>query len=144
MKYLSWALRKVEQRRWGVPWLTTHPYLRWNRNVLEFLGLPSDGRKQFPKVNENRFIRYKSLDKLLTFTDAFIPAAERIKRFLGIRRLWLGVMIRWIRSTLLSKAQKRVSLSAEMNNELVDYFRDDILLISDLTDRDLSTWLVRK
>ena len=63
------------------------------RESLAFLGVPDDGRTEFPRVNENKVHRAESVAR---FTQrpprALVAAARGVKRVSGVERL--GVMDR--------------------------------------------------
>lgn len=106
--------------------------------VLRFLDVPSDGRTEFPPVNESKTNRSQRVARWLREPPWPIgPLVERTKRALGIRTSGVGI---WLRR-LNARRQKRPPLSAAMRRELADAFRDDVALLSDLTGRDLTHWL---
>lgn len=101
-------------------------YLR----VLRFLDLEDDGRMHFPVRNAA-----KGRSRLLRFS---FHVAGKVKKSLGIKRSF-GVMENAAR--LINRRNIRAPLPEEMRGVLRDYFRDDVLLLSDLLERDLSSWL---
>jgi len=108
------------------------------KNVLEFLCLPYDGRIEFPRVNANKAHRYKWLARLLYRSPPPIKIiVDLIKRISGVSRTGLA-------STVLrgiAVPQKRKPLSSEFRKELASFFRDDVILLSHIIERDLSYWL---
>lgn len=98
--------------------------------ALRFLGVPSDGRAEFPPINERKRLR-----------SAFLGDAARLvqntKRKLGIRRSF-GVLTAF--RELLTVPKARPQLRPEFRRELSDYFRDDTALLGELLGRDLSHW----
>ena len=109
-------------------------------DILNFLGLPYDGRRAFPNINKNKVIHFKTIDKILSSVFIFQPCAERVKKALGIRRLGIGLALRWIRYHLNSKPQIRAPMSSNLRNELIEQFREDVALLSNLIGRDLHYW----
>jgi hypothetical protein len=103
--------------------------------VLNFLNLPSDGRKEFPKINTSKRARSRLFGRGLGYVSR---KTLRTKKALGIRG-GLGV-IEWLekRNTI---HRPRPPLSASFEAELRDHFREDIELLSQLLGRDLSPWL---
>jgi hypothetical protein len=104
--------------------------LRVYHQTLEFLGLPTDDRSSFPLRNANRRLRRPRLARLFFF-------GWLAKRRLGMRRslgLWRIV------SPVLSTVEGRRPLSPELRSELGGFFEDDLRKLSDLVDRDLSSW----
>lgn len=106
--------------------------------TLSFLGVPSDGRTDFPRVNANKVIRSRKMSFLLrrppkTIVNSYL----RIKNYLNLGS------IGFFRKTRKMNVQEREreKISYEMKKELVTTFREDILLLSDLLERDLSYWL---
>ena len=52
---------------------------------------------------------------------------------------------RWLfTTTVRNRNLTRASMPSEIRRELTEYYRDDILQLQDLIDRDLSHWLVEK
>lgn len=98
--------------------------------VLEFLGVPFDQRREFPRLNENKRLRSAQLASGLRLLGL-------LKERLGLHRNWglLGMADRWN----VARALRR-PLSPAFANELRDYFRSDIRRLSKLLDRDLSHW----
>lgn len=108
-------------------------YLR----TLAHLGLPDDGRTEFPRVNANKVHRAGALARLTQRPPrALVKAAEGAKRVTGIERL--GVLQR-VRDRNRS-VQERPAPSEEFLQELRDYYREDVGLLGELLGRDLSAW----
>lgn len=106
--------------------------------VLSFLGLDDDGRRDFPKYNEGQHLRNLALWQLANEPpDLVVRAAMHIKSWFGIDRL--NVLPR-LRRTLLQPRTRKPSLSFNFRQELQEYFADDICLLSSLLSRDLSGW----
>ena len=100
-------------------------------NVLSFIGLHDDGRKDFPKINENKKIQ----SGLLTW---LLYESKNIKNKLGLRKsfgIWKFL------SHLISVKSERSPLKNDMRNEMKEYFKDDVMLLSSLIDRNLNYWL---
>lgn len=106
--------------------------------VLQFLGLPDDGRRQFEAVNANKEHRTKLIARLTQRPPRpLIAAATAVKRVTGIKRL--GVLNRLRQSN--RRAATRQELSPELARELREYFAEDVALLGRLTGRDLGYWL---
>lgn len=106
--------------------------------VIQFLGLPHDGRTSFPRINESKRTR---LDWLRTFSRKPPPmlrtAVRRLKQAVG------GTGISAVASKLVelnTVREPRAPLSPELRRELVETFREEVLLLSRLLNRDLSHW----
>ncbi len=107
------------------------------RRTLDFLGVPDDGRADFPRVNENKVHRAGAVAR---FTQrpppALVSVARSVKRIGGIERL--GVLER-VRSRN-REVRRREGITPEFAQRLRDYFRDDVGELGELIGRDLSDW----
>lgn len=103
--------------------------------VLEFLGVPSDGRKSFPPVNVRRSFKSRRL-AWIAWKLRVIGGA--IKRRLGIVRIF---NVQQILQRPIERAESRPTLSPEFRERLVAEFRPDMERLSELIERDLSGWL---
>lgn len=105
--------------------------------VLEFLGLPHDGRTSFPRVREAQRHRSTIIGRFLlkppkhTATQvAWIRrAAERNENSIA------GIASKWFRVR-----QTKSPLRADFENELRRYFLPDVEYLEKLIGRDLSRW----
>lgn len=110
-------------------------------DVLEFLGVPSDGRKEFPRINVNTVHRRPGLGRFFYHPPRLLrwmePRVRRLMSSLGIRefRAWHRVL------SFSSVTAKRPPLPATFRAELVEVFREDVHELSSLLNRDLSHWL---
>ena len=106
--------------------------------VIEFLGIPSDNRTDFQRVNE-----YKRMKRawLKTFIRKPPPGLRnvyrRLKRLVGEERV--GAVKQKVVDFNTVK-ERRAPLSPAFRAELVEVFRDEVALLSRLWDRDLSHW----
>jgi Sulfotransferase domain len=99
--------------------------------VLQFLGVPDDGRVHFPLYNPATAFRYPSLQRVV------YPALE-LKDRLGMRSC-LGV---WASVEKLMRIEKpREPLTHEMRSVLKEYFSEDVQLSGQLLGKDLRRWL---
>ena len=107
------------------------------RDTLAFLGVPDDGRTEFPRVNENKVHQSAAVAR---FTQrppsALVSVARGVKRVTGVRRL--GVLDRLRRGN--RQVTRREEVSPEFAQVLRDHFRDDVAELGDLVGRDLSAW----
>jgi len=100
------------------------------QKVLAFLGVPDDGRNEFPVLNRRKAVRW-------TFLSLLIRYAGNAKRAVGLnQRMGIGSRLR----SLNRLPAQRSPLSPELKDELTAYFQDDIHLLEELLDRDLSGW----
>jgi hypothetical protein len=101
-------------------------YLR----VLQFLGLPDDGRQTFPALNASKARAFPGI-------SALTSRAYRLKSALGIQRSF-GLLNRV--DDLTSVAGERAPLTADLRLRLTEHFSDDVALLSRLIGRDLHHW----
>jgi hypothetical protein len=107
-------------------------------DVIGFLGLPYDGRTEFPRINESKRTR-------VTWLRNFIRKPPP-----GLREMYRGVKARIGRKRMdairrgvierLTVNQQREPLSPAFRAELVEVFRDEVALLGRLLRRDLSHW----
>ena len=95
--------------------------------VLAHLGVPDDGRHDFPISNP-------AMTRRSHFFREVVQAAWRIKKNLGFKKSWgiLGVSNR-----NNSIKGNRTQLQPEVSQMLFEYFLDDINLLGSLLGRDL-------
>jgi hypothetical protein len=106
--------------------------------VLSFLGVPSDGRKEFPRLNVSKAYRMARIAELTK------PPPEKILYLAQEVRDYFGVDLGWITRSLRrfnTKEKTRKPLSRDFREELVGYFKEDIEKLSHIIDRDLTNWL---
>jgi hypothetical protein len=105
-------------------------------NVLTFIGVPSDGREKFPRVNPSRVQRSKLVGRLTELIPRWVyTAAREFKHFVGLPAVPLNFIVR-----LNSKPVKRPPLSAALKKQLIAEFEPDVRLLEQLLSRDLSHW----
>lgn len=103
-------------------------YLR----VLDFLGVPDDGRVEFPIVNRAHAPRSQRLRGFVKYL-AVLRRRFRIPRFrTGVVAVIHALNLRRVQVAPLPQATRR---------QLIDYFSDDIARLSRLTGRNLHHWL---
>ena len=105
--------------------------------TLRFLGLSSDNRQEFPRINEGKVPRIKWLAGVLNGRTGTM-----VTRFL--KRNLKGPVRNLADRTkklLTTKPHKRESISIELQNRIREDFMDDVRLLADRTGRDLSRWL---
>lgn len=105
------------------------------RGTLEFLGARDDGRTRFPRVNENKVFRFRSLAKAKSHIFKYHPWFERL-----LRRGLTFARMEGAAHRLVSKKVAHRRLSVEMRDTLVRHFESEIFLLGQLLDRDLSHW----
>jgi hypothetical protein len=103
---------------------------------LAFLGVEFDGRHDFPPVNERWHPRSLLLASLWNFYRVPKPL-----RHAG-RKLGLHLLHKWVwENVIFTRDRRRDALSVEFRQELIEAFRDEILLLQEVLHRDLSHWL---
>ena len=108
------------------------------KDILEFIGIPYDGRTEFPKVNEGGVWKSRVVGRImLKAWPLVIKVLSRIGVAGAIRRpqFW---MFLW---GLNSGREERVEMDRTFRQRLIDVFRDDIQLLSATTGRNLDHWL---
>jgi hypothetical protein len=109
-------------------------------DVLEFLGIPDDGRTDFPVINENKTHRHAALATLTERPPKLLLSTTRIvKKTLGIERIGLLKKLKEMNRVPV----KRAALPPAFRAQLTEAFRPDIERLASALGRDLSAWLVR-
>lgn len=109
--------------------------LQTYRATLAFLGVPYDGRTEFPAYNTNKQPRSRLfLMAIETLRSLRIALAKRygLRNGLGLLRLV---------ESLNARAVRRFPLSPKFKAMLVAEFGDEIQKIASFTGRDLSDWM---
>lgn len=105
--------------------------------VLEFLGVPSDNRNQFPRINESRRLR------LLWLYEFSHRPPPKLMHIINAIKGWLGIQRLNITPRLIDwniQAVRRPPLTSEMRRILVNEFANDIDRLGSMLCRDLSHW----
>ena len=110
-------------------------------DVLEFLGLPDDGRRDFPVVNANKHRRFFWFAERLknptpTMRKIWKIGKPILGRHEGIAHKMLVKL-----DELTTRVAPRTHVSAATRHMLEHAFADDIALLERLTGRDLSHWI---
>jgi len=101
-------------------------------DILDFLGVPDDGRSAFPAANARKRAKLPVLGRMLSY-------AWLIKRLLGLQGVHTGAFLKlhaWNQVAITSG-----NLDDEFRKELIACFEEDIRLLGELTGRDTSAWL---
>lgn len=101
------------------------------RYTLEFLGVPYDGRTDFPRVNESK----------VTASKAILHGTRllgRIRRQLGLPRIGSSLMEKVYK--INTSPRERVPLPNRFRAELAEVYGDEITELSKLIGRDLDHW----
>jgi hypothetical protein len=99
--------------------------------ILDFLGVPNTYTPQFQKLNSYKHVRS-------VFVSVFLRRINNLKERLGIKTNF-GFMGK-LASINVVHGQK-LTLDEEFRRELILYFEQDIRLLMNLIQRDLTKWL---
>ena len=106
--------------------------------VIDFLGIPHDGRSEFPRINENKRSRVAWLRRFYRKPPPALRATIRnLKEKVGSEGI--GALKKRI-VALNTVRERRPPLSPALRAELVETFRDEVALLARLMNRDLSHW----
>lgn len=109
------------------------------RDVLQFLGLPDEGKQQFEVVGQRQAIRNPLLARVLSNPPKILlELAGRLKRALGLEHL--GVIGK-LRAMNTDSTPEPAPLDADLVAELEGIFREDTLELQEMLGLDLSDWL---
>lgn len=108
-------------------------------DVMSFLKVPSDGRTDFPRINENQADRIYGLCLLLRRLPCVLVKAVRLIE----DKFNLREQVEWLQNSLIKLNSKKVvrePLDPEFKREMLKEFNDDIDKLSRILNRDLSHW----
>ncbi len=106
------------------------------RRTLDALGLPDDGRTDFPAINTNRNIAPSPALRVIKHNRGLRRVSTALKQRLGVRS-W-GIAARLQKRS--GERTARPELSPEFRARLTESFTADIRRLEALTGRDLSAW----
>ena len=119
------------------------------KKILAFLGVPFDGRVDFPPVNENKVARLRFVASLYHdrgILGSFWNIFEKQRTLRGVgynsRLQLIYTLAHWVYMWLNTKTVKRSRLKPELRSELGDAFGEDVERLSELMGRNLGHWLV--
>lgn len=99
--------------------------------VLRFLGVPDDGRSDFPVVNAASELRMPMLARA-------INSSVRLSRRVGVPRMGTGTVAAL--NQINRRDSRRDGMTAEMRATLESYFSEEIATLGRLVGRDLGHW----
>ncbi len=106
--------------------------------VLAFLGVPHDGRKEFPPINEGQTVRHPRLWALVWGTLLRArPLLDPAKRVLEVSTLDIYPRLSRL---FLTKRSERPAISDALRAEMRAFFDSDIKRLSAAIARDLTAW----
>ncbi|MEX1013695.1 MAG: sulfotransferase [Candidatus Paceibacterota bacterium] len=92
------------------------------KEVLNFLNLKYDGRTNFPVYNSRYTFKYRLVSLLAIFLHKYINFSDKLFKW-NIKKV------------------KKEPLNEDLENELKDYFKEDVKKLSSLLGRDLTYWV---
>jgi hypothetical protein len=106
--------------------------------VLSFLGVPHDGRTEFPRVNEGQEVRHPKLWALVwgTLLRAH-PLLNPLKRMLGVSTLNIYPRLS---SLFLRRRSEKPPIADALRAEMRAFFDPDIKRLSAVIGHDLTNW----
>lgn len=107
-------------------------------NVLDFLGVPQDGKNDFPKINPATTVHSTLIRDLRFYTPSFIKKILfTIKRTLGIKELGIDRKLMQINTKLVTQKPK---ISKQFYQKLYGDFESEINLLENVLNRELPEW----
>lgn len=105
--------------------------------VLSFLGLPDDGRGDFPVINENKVPRSVWLTRVIHSRGSPLSGMKPL-----LKRKLEGLLYRFAAAVyrLTGRKQKRGPVSPALAGRIYETMEDDVLLLERLLDRSLEQW----
>lgn len=108
--------------------------------VIEFLGLQNDQRKDFPRVNANAKVHSQLLNIISRHPPKFlIDCADKIKAFFGIKSLMIGSLFHYAKQ-INKVEEKREPMQEDLRLEIFKCFESDIKKLEKLENTDFSHW----
>ena len=107
-------------------------------DVLSFLELKDDGRKEFPRINDTKRAKSKFINNIVNRPPAFaVSIAKVLRKLLNKPRLGiLHSLDHRNRETIVKPEISNIS-----RNNLIEAYKKDILKTEKIINRDLSAWL---
>ena len=110
--------------------IRAQPHLEYQR-TLKFLGLNPDGRSDFTAENTAKVRRFPLINTLMQY-------ATETKKSLGIERSF-GLLGPLEKRNVIHRARPKIPESLQA--ELQSFFEPEVQILSDLLERDFSSWL---
>ena len=108
------------------------------KDILEFIGIPYDGRTEFPRVNEGGVWKNRAAGRLMIKAWPIVIRALTRTGVIGAVRRREFWMFLWRVNTA---REERVEIDPKFRLRLIEVFRDDIQLLSATTGRNLDLWM---
>jgi hypothetical protein len=111
------------------------------KEVYEFLGVDASYRPADTKTHYNMsgVPRFKCLNNIFLMKNIVQRTIRNIGSFLLTEDRWVK-----LRDTLRGKLLVKIEMKPETRFYLQQFFREDILKLQELIDKDLSAWIKRK
>jgi hypothetical protein len=106
--------------------------------ICRFLSLPYRQDCEIPKENRSKRIKCECLDRLFIPPKILTQGSEVLKKFTGLKSLYVGRLMRQLRLKFNTANQIREPLNGNFFNKLVQYFEPEIRKLESITGRDLS------
>ena len=106
---------------------------------LKFLDVAQDGRTDFPRINENKKLKSLKLNTVIKRIPSPVKSVYRfIKSSLKIER---GLSLTKKLNKLNTVIEKREPLNKDVKAALINNYKNDILTLEKMFDKDLSDWM---
>ena len=106
--------------------------------VLSFLDVPPDRRKDFPVINYNKKHKFTLIGKFTERTPPlFMQISDNIKKPLKIKSFGIIKRIRQINS----QAFQRIPLSPDFESYLKNEYKEEVAKLSKIIGKDLQDWI---
>src|SRR5262249_18134683 len=105
--------------------------------TLQFLDLENKVQTDYRVINPNKKIRLLSLHKVLKNPSPVLKETVRkVLPFKNFRHQIMSLLFKWN-----TTFKKRDAMSKDLREKLKASFREDIILLGNIINRDLSAWL---
>jgi len=135
---LEWLLGKVGRDRLKVVVfddLVNDPRSVY-RDVLDFLGIPDDGRTSFDRRNRRRYHRHKLVANFVNRPPrCLVAVSQYVKRALGLKRI--GIIDRMRNWNL---REERRYIDKDLTHEMEEHYRAEVRKLESLLGRRLG-WI---
>lgn len=106
------------------------------RKTLEFLNVDPSFETEFSVINKSKYLRSQWAQKIILARPNLI-----IKPLHALMPKWMRHQLAMLLINLNLIESERSPLTPKLREDLISFFRKDILDLSALIDRDLSIWL---
>jgi len=110
-------------------------------DVLAFLGLPSNGLTEFPRLNAGVRSRHTLLSRMMHPPQPVLDLVMKFFSIFGFKFVQRLKSFQYRTDQLLSDKPSRRSIDPTFKAELIEHFKPDVIKLSKLIERDLSHWM---